>query len=65
MSQVQSSSNNKNGVRTLDRPDPEVTLRTGRRTFSAAYKVRILAEAESCSERGEIEALLRREGLYA
>jgi transposase InsO family protein len=27
--------------------------------------VRILAEAESCSERGEIGALLRREGLYA
>ena len=34
-----------------------------RRTFSAEYKWRILAEAEACP-RGEVGALLGREGLY-
>ena len=34
-----------------------------RRRFSAAYKVRILAEADAC-ESGMLGALLRREGLY-
>jgi len=36
-----------------------------RRKFSAEYKVRILEEADRCTERGEIGALLRREGLYS
>jgi transposase-like protein len=36
-----------------------------RRQFSAAYKLRILAEADRCKGPGEIGALLRREGLYA
>lgn len=46
-----------------DVPDPEVTPRAKARTFSAAYKKKILADLEglSQSERG---ALLRREGLY-
>ena len=65
MSQKQSSMNNQNGTRPLDQPDPEVTPRARRRTFSAAYKARILAEADACTERGEIGALLRREGLYS
>lgn len=48
------------------RPDPEVSERAQRRTFTAAYKLRILAEAEACaSGRGELGALLRREGLYS
>jgi transposase-like protein len=34
-----------------------------RRVFSPAYKARIVAQADAC-ERGEIGALLRREGLY-
>ena len=42
--------------------DP-VKPRATRRTFSAAYKRRILAEADTCP-RGEVGALLRREGLY-
>ncbi len=46
-------------------PDPEVVEKAARRRFSAAYKVGILAEADSCTEPGEIGALLRREGLYS
>jgi len=44
-------------------PDPEVVPRAKRRRFSAEYKLRILEEAEACSERGQIGRLLRREGL--
>jgi transposase-like protein len=36
-----------------------------RRRFTAGYKQRILAEANRCTERGELGALLRREGLYS
>ncbi len=46
-------------------PDPEVVPQAKRRQFSAAYKRQIVAEAEACSRRGEIGALLRREGLYS
>jgi len=44
-------------------PDPEVEPVGRRRRFSAAYKARILAEADAC-ESGMLGALLRREGLY-
>lgn len=46
-------------------PDPEVTEKARRRTFSAEYRLRILREAEACTASGEIGALLRREGLYS
>ena len=46
-------------------PDPEVPEKAVRRKFTAAYKLRILKEAESCTRHGEIGALLRREGLYS
>lgn len=46
-------------------PDPEVLARPQRRRFSAAFKARIVEEAEGCTEPGEIGALLRREGLYS
>lgn len=46
-------------------PDPEVPEKTVRRTFTAAYKLRILKEAEQCTEPGQVGALLRREGLYS
>lgn len=46
-------------------PDPQVVPKAERRQFSAEYKLRILAEADACTERGEIGALLRREGLYS
>ena len=43
----------------------EVMAKAVRRRFTAEYKLRILREAEACGGRGEIGALLRREGLYA
>ena len=46
-------------------PDPEVTPKARRRTFSAEYKLRILDEASACTRPGERGALLRREGLYS
>lgn len=46
-------------------PDPEVAPRARRRHFSAAYKLRIVQQADGCSQPGEIGALLRREGLYS
>ena len=57
----------KNSVMTHPKavPDPEVPEKTVRRKFTAEYKLRILKEAESCTELGQVGALLRREGLYA
>ena len=46
-------------------PPTEVLARPQRRRFSAAYKQRILDEADRCTRPGEIGALLRREGLYS
>jgi transposase-like protein len=46
-------------------PDPEVVPKASRRTFSAAEKLRILNEADTCTRPGQIGALLRREGLYS
>src|SRR2546430_377170 len=46
------------------RPDPEVPERAKRRTFTAKYKLEILAEYDTAAE-GEKGALLRREGLYS
>lgn len=46
-------------------PDPEVVPRAKRRQFTAKYKLRILKEADRCTERGQIGELLRREGLYS
>lgn len=55
-----------NGLKTpMMLPNPQVTPKAERRRFSAEYKLRILAEADGCTERGAIGALLRREGLYA
>jgi len=44
-------------------PDPEVPAKARSRTYSAAYKARILEEYESLDKAGK-GALLRREGLY-
>jgi transposase-like protein len=46
-------------------PNPEVLERPTRRCFAAAYKLRILQEAQACMKPGEVGALLRREGLYS
>ena len=45
-------------------PDPELVEQAKRRSFTADYKARILAEADACTQPGEVGALLRREGLY-
>jgi transposase len=46
------------------RPDPEVPERARRRTFSAKYKLEVLAAYEAAAD-GEKGAVLRREGLYS
>ena len=47
-----------------ERPDPEVPARARRRTFTAQYKLEILAAYDAAAD-GEKGALLRREGLYS
>ena len=42
-----------------------VPKRGKRRSFSAAEKLRIVRQAAACTKRGEVEALLRREGIYS
>ena len=44
--------------------DPELVEQAKRRSFTAEYKARILAEADACTRPGEVGELLRREGLY-
>lgn len=56
---------NGNRQRMNTEPDPQVVPKAERRQFSAEYKLRILAEADACTEHGQIGALLRREGLYS
>lgn len=49
------------------RPDPEVPARPAgarRRRFTAAYKLRLLHETDTCAI-GQLGAILRREGLYS
>jgi transposase-like protein len=45
-------------------PDPEVPERARRRTFTAKYKLEVLAAYDSAAD-GEKGAVLRREGLYS
>lgn len=44
---------------------PELIDRPRRRTFTAADKLRILAETDQAIGKGSIGAILRREGLYS
>ena len=46
-------------------PDSEVSAKTQRRRFLATYKASIVEQAMTCTEPGQIGALLRREGLYS
>lgn len=46
------------------RPDPEVPERARRRTFTAKYKMEVLAAYDAAPD-GEKGAVLRREGLYS
>jgi transposase len=50
------------GTEVVANPEHDRRLR---RRFSAEDKQRILAEAEACTERGALAALLRRERLYS
>ena len=43
-------------------PDPELAERPRRRRFTAEYKLGVLRGAEACTRKGEIGAMLRREG---
>ena len=45
--------------------DVEVPAKPKRRTFTAAYKARIVAECDSATEAGAVGVILRREGLYS
>ena len=63
--QQQNIQSSQNGQFKSDVPDPEVVPPVQQRRFSAAYKQRILVEAERCTQPGEVGALLRREGLYS
>ena len=47
---------------------PQVTEEVAaplRRSFTAEFKRKVLAEADACTEPGEVGALLRRHGLYS
>ncbi len=48
-----------------DGSGPEVPEKAKRRRFEAAYKLRILEEADRLTEAGEVGELLRRERLYS
>jgi len=45
-------------------PDPEMVQKATRRRFSPAYKLSVIQQADDCRDRGEVGALLRREGLF-
>ena len=44
---------------------PQSAPRPLRRTFTQSYKDQILAQADQCTQPGQLGALLRREGLYS
>lgn len=48
-----------------ERSKIEVSPKATRRRFTAEYKCRIVREADAAAARGELGALLRREGLYS
>ena len=53
------------GVRQISVPDPEVLAFPTRRRFTAAYKLRIVQEADAAVETKQVGAVLRREGLHS
>jgi transposase len=52
------------GIKTVV-PNPEVSAKAPRRSYTAEYKRLILREAQDYKGQGQVGALLRREGLYA
>ena len=59
MSQEQNGKSAEAGTQT------EVVVKAKRRQHPAEYKLRILREVDECQGKGEVGALLRREGLYS
>src|SRR5882757_10998093 len=55
----------KGGLSGFDSAEAEVTPKAKRRSFSAPYKKKILAEVEAAAGTGGIGENLRREGIYA
>ena len=55
----------RNGSERAAMANPEVVPMAERRRFTAEEKLRILEEADACTEPGEIGALVRREGIYS
>ena len=53
------------GGRGAPRPNPEVLARAKRRTYTAEFKLKVLAEADAARGSGEIGAMLRKHGLYS
>ena len=53
-------------VRSASPPEsaPEVSGPAKRRYRTAAFKLRVIAEADACEQRGDVGSLLRREGVY-
>ncbi len=54
-----------NRTESIGRTNPEVIEKPIRRRFTADYKLRILGEADDCTQPGQLGELLRREGLYS
>ena len=50
MTHNQDKKTGKNEVRPSGRPDPEVVTKAKRRSFTAAYKLWVLGEADKCRE---------------
>ena len=48
-----------------ERTETEVVPKAKRRQHTAEYKLRILGELDKCTGKGEVGAILRREGLYS
>ena len=44
--------------------NPEVVAKPSRRRFTVDYKLKLLDQADACSQPNQLGALLRREGLY-
>ena len=64
-SSLRSSAPSAGAIALPARPDPEVLAKPKRRRFTAQYRLRILEEADRCTQPGEVGRLLRREGLYS
>jgi len=58
-------SQEQNGKSEAAETQTEVVVKAKRRQHPAEYKLRILKEVDECKGKGEVGALLRREGLYS